>query len=212
MEPVATCIMPTLNIDRAIETIKLAKETAGVETAYLLYYDFKPRGAVLSSNALFKAAMHMETPYIVYLNDDIVPKQQDWLRLLIEGIEQDKRYGVACPSGECSTAPQRSGKPGDTFKVHVINKPLAWFVAVIRRKCLKEVGFFNPDLIHYGDDSDWTQRAFKRGWKSVWVQGVYIKHLKQGGGEYAAPERHQWAKHDKAIYHKRWVKGKKRRA
>ena len=111
MEPTATIIMPTLDIDRGVQTMRLARKAAGVSTSAFLYWDFKARGAVHSSNGLFKAAMYMDTPYIVYLNDDTIPEQKGWLELMIQGLEQDAKYGWACPSGECSTNPQRSGKP-----------------------------------------------------------------------------------------------------
>jgi GT2 family glycosyltransferase len=182
----------------------MAKETAGVMTSTLLYWDFKARGAVMSSNALFKGALHMQTPYIVYLNDDTVPKQQDWLKLMIKGLEQNPKFGFASPSGECSTQPQRGGKPGDPFAVHVVNKPLAWFVAVIKRECLEDVGLFWEQLIHYGDESDWIKRAFKKGWKQIWTEGVYIRHLKGSAGENHAL-RNTWASHDKKLYRRRHV-------
>ena len=211
MEPKATIIMPTLNLDRAAQTIRMAKSTAGVATSTFLYYDFKARGAVKSSNALFGAALAMETPYVVYLNDDTVPEQENWLKIMIRLLEQQGRWGFASPSGECSTVPQRNGKPGDPIKAHVINKPLAWFVATIKRECLLDVGVFDPRYIHYGDESDWIQRAFRKGWKQIWTQGVYIKHMRGSGGENNAL-RQQWARHDKRAYRKRWAGGKKKKA
>ena len=204
MEPTATIIMPTLDIDRGVQTMRLARKTAGVSTSAFIYWDFKARGAVHSSNGLFKAAIHADTPYIVYLNDDTIPEQKDWLALMIQGLEQKPRYGWACPSGECSTNPQRLGRPGDPFEVHVVNKPMAWFVAVIKRECLVDVGLFWERLIHYGDESDWCQRAFRKDWKQIWTKGVYIKHLKGSGGENNAL-RQTWATHDKRLYRKRWV-------
>jgi len=209
MEPIATIIMPTVDLDRAGETLAMSRATAGVETSAFLYWDFKPRGAVWSSNALFKAALHMETPYVAYMNDDTVPEQQDWLKLMIGALERDAKFGWACPSGECSTNPQRSGRPGDPFEVHVVKKPMAWFVAVIKRECLEDVGGFWEELIHYGDESDWIQRAFRKGWKQIWTRGVYIRHNKQGGGEMKSL-RNVWAGHDKRLYRKRWVGGKKK--
>lgn len=204
MEPTATIICPTLDLDRAANTIRMARKTAGVSTSAFIYLDYKARGAVWSSNGLFKAGLHMETPYIAYLNDDVVPEQRDWLKLMISGLEQKPKFGFASPSGECSTNPQRQGKPGDPFAVHVVNKPMAWFVAVIKRECLQDVGGFWERLIHYGDESDWIQRAWRKGWKQLWIEGVYIKHLKGSGGENNAL-RNTWAQHDKRLYRKRWV-------
>jgi len=151
--------MPTLDLDRGAQTMRLARATAGVETDGLLLIDYKMRGAVKLNNALFKAALHLETPFVVYLNDDTIPSQRNWCKLLIEGLRMNNRYGMACPSGECSTTPQRSGKPGDPFAVHVVRGPLAWFCAAVRAEVFRDVGLFDEGFIHYGDESDWVQRA-----------------------------------------------------
>ncbi len=203
-DPIATIIMPTLDMDLAQQTCKLAKRTAGVEVSFFIYWDFKMRGAVKSSNALFKAALHMKSPYIVYLNDDTRPKQQNWLKLLIKGLNQDPHYGMACPSGQCSTTPQRSGKPGDPFKVHVIPGPLAWFCAAVRHEVFEDIGLFDEGFIHYGDESDFIQRAKRAGWKQLWVQGVFVHHLR-GMGNQNKQLRNQWARHDKKRYRRKWV-------
>ena len=174
----ATIIMPTLDIDLASQTSRLARQTAGVETIIVMLWDYKMRGAVKTSNALFKAALHCETPYIAYLNDDTVPKQQDWLRLLIQALEQDARFGIACPSGECGSGVQRTGKPGDAYAVKVVKTPLAWFCAAIKRQVFEDVGLFDEGFIHYGDESDFIMRCHNKGWKQVWVKGVYIKHFR----------------------------------
>ena len=203
-DPLCTIVMPTLDLDRGAQTMRLARSTAGVETDGLLLVDFKMRGAVKLNNALFKAALHLETPFICYLNDDTIPSQRDWLKLLIQGLRQNNRFGMACPSGECSTTPQKSGRPGDPFEVHVVKGPLAWFVAAVRAEALRDVGLFDEGFIHYGDESDWVQRARRKGWKQIWVKGVYIKHLRGNHNENGAL-RNQWAKHDKRRYRKKWV-------
>lgn len=205
--------MPTLNLDRAAQTLRTAKALAGVETSSFLYWDFKARGAVKSSNALFKASLYMETPYIAYLNDDLIFKPdgaKNWLEKMIRALEMNEKWGFAAPSGECKTRPQCTGRPGDPFKPQVVRKPLAWFAAVIKRECLQSVGVFWEQLIHYGDESDWIQRAWRKGWKQIWVQGVYIKHLRGAGGENMAL-RNAWARHDGRLYRRRWVNKRKRK-
>lgn len=197
--------MPTLDLDRGAQTMRLARSTAGLDTDALLLVDYKMRGAVRLNNALFKAALHLETPFIVYLNDDTIPSQRDWLKLLIQGLRQNNRFGMACPAGECSTTPQRSGKPGDPFAVHVVKGPLAWFCAAVRRQVFVDTGLFDEGFIHYGDESDFVQRAQRAGWKQIYVQGVYIRHLRGNNKENNAL-RQEWAKHDKRRYRRKWVK------
>ena len=203
-EPAVTIVMPTLDWDRGAQTMRLALSTAGIEADALLLRDYKMRGAVKLNNALFTAALYLQTPFVCYLNDDTIPSQRDWLKLLVQALMQNNRFGMACPSGECSTTPQRSGKPGDPFKVHIVKGGLAWFCAVVRAETLRDVGLFDENFIHYGDESDWIQRALRKGWKQIWVQGVYIKHLR-GNGQENGQLRQQWAKHDKSLYRKKWV-------
>ena len=196
--------MPTLDLDRGAQTLRLARATAGVETTGILLVDFKMRGAVKLNNALFKAALHLETPFVCYLNDDVIPSQQDWCKLLIQGLRQNAKFGMACPSGECSTTPQKTGRPGDPFEVHVTKGPLAWFCAVVRREVFLDVGLFDEGFIHYGDESDYVQRAMRKGWRQIWVKGVYMKHLRGSGQENNAL-RQKWAKEDKRRYRRKWV-------
>jgi len=203
-DPTCTIVMPTLNLDRGAQAMRLGRSTAGVDTDGLLLVDYKMRGAVRLNNALFRAALHLETPFICYLNDDTIPSQRDWLKLLIQGLRQNSKYGMACPSGECSTTPQKSGRPGDPFEVHVVKGPLAWFCAAIRAEALRDVGLFDENFIHYGDESDWVQRAMRKGWKQIWVKGVYIQHLRGNHNENAAV-RNEWARHDKRLYRRKWV-------
>ena len=163
------------------------------------------RGAVKLNNALFKAALYLQTPFICYLNDDTIPSQRDWCKLLVQGLQMNAKYGMACPSGECSTTPQRSGKPGDPFEIHVVKGPLAWFCAVVRRQVFVDTGLFDENFIHYGDESDFVQRARRKGWAQIWVKGVYIKHLRAVSTQDNKGLRTQWAKHDKRLYRKKWV-------
>ena len=202
MEPTATIIMPTLDMERAAANMALARRTAGVDTSAVIYWDYKARGAVKSGNALFHAALHMETPFIVYLNDDCRCEQQGWLALMIRALQMHKSYGSCAPYGNCRNKPQRAGKPGEPFAPEVTNKPLSWFCAVIRREALLDVGLFDEAFIHYGDESDWIQRAWKRGWKQVLVRGVFIQHTK-AGGNYTA-QHQEWDDHDGKVYRRKW--------
>jgi len=199
MNPTAAIIIPTLNIRSAAETGARAQALAGVATCVVIVADCERRGGIIPANAAIQAALALEAPFIVYLNDDCEIEQQGWLARLIEALESNPVYGIACPSGNCPGGPQRTAGPGAEPGVFVVEAPLAWFCAVIRRELIAELGFFDPAFVHYCGDSDLTCRAQAAGWKSVWVRDVYVRHL---GGEVDQALK----KREKALWRSRWHK------
>jgi len=196
--PCAAIVIPTLNPERAGELAQIAQETAGVPVTVIIVADCSRRGGTIPTNAGFRAAIEL-APYIVYLNDDVDLSKSgwEWLARLIEALEEDPLYGIAAPSGPCRTGVQNTVGPGAEPGVFVVDKPLAWFCAVIKRELMRTVGFFDTDMIHYACDSDYTRRAQVAGWKSIWVRDVYVDH--HPGDPIA-----DWWKHDREIYKVKW--------
>ena len=194
----ATIVCPTLDLAAAAEVCHQAASLAGIPTAIILVVDLERRGGVIPGNAALAGAVQLNSPYIAYLNDDVVITQQGWLKRLVEVLESNSTYGIAAPSGPCRTPPQNKGKPGMARNVVVVDKPLVWFCAAIRTELFKQLGLFDPRYIHYADESDFTQRAFAAGWKNVWVQDVWVGH--EGDGGWIS----DWRAHDVAEYRKKW--------
>lgn len=200
MIPRAAIVIPTLSIERAAETGARAQALAGVATCVVIVADCERRGGILPANAGFRAALEMGTPYIVYLNDDTAFPKRRWLARLIDALEEDPSYGIACPSGKSvrgGRCPQQNTGPGAEPGVFVMPDPMAWHCAVIRREILADVGLFGADFIHYGGDSDLTRRAQAAGWQCIWVRDAYVHH-EQGPMDVA------WKQHDKGLYLKMW--------
>ena len=195
--PTAAIVIPTLDPERAGELAMIAQETAGVPATVIIVADCDRRGGTIPTNAGFRAALALEAPYIVYLNDDVELEQDGWLKRLCEALELDPLYGIAAPSGPCRTGVQNSVGPGAEPGVFVVDKPLAWFCAVIKQATMREVGFFDTDMIHYACDSDYTRRAQVAGWLSVWVRDVYIDH-------HPGEPIGDWWKHDREQYKLKW--------
>lgn len=200
MEPRACIVIPTLDLERGSRTAAQACVTAGVPACLVVVMDAVKRGGVLPANAGLKAALEMKTPYVVYLNDDASFPRSRWLARLIDALEEDPRYGVACPSSVVhrgSRCPQQNTGPGAEPGVFVMPEPMAWHCAVIRRQALAEVGLFDPEFIHFGGDSDLTRRMQAAGWQCVWVRDAYVHH-EQG------PLDREWKRRDKGLYLQRW--------
>lgn len=172
----AAIVIPTLDPVRAGFMGARAAELGGVPATVIVVGDPIRRGGIAPANAGFRAALELGTPFIVYLNDDAGTSQVGWLARMIEALQSNPTYGIAAPSGRCRGGPQNADEPLKEHGVVVVDKPLAWFCAVIRREVMVQVGTFDPALHHYCGDSDLTFRAQAAGWKSIWVKDVFFSH------------------------------------
>lgn len=196
MTPTAVIIIPTLDAERAAEVGAQAQDLAGVPTAVIVVADACRRGGTIPTNAGYRAALDLNAPYLVYLNDDTRITQDGWLARMIEVLESDPRYGIACPSGGSRGGIQTTPNPEPGYQV--VDSPLAWFCAVLRREMLDQIGLFDDALQHYAADSDMTRRAQECGWLSVWVRDVTVEHYPAAHNEY-------WDA-DRATYKRTWGK------
>lgn len=193
-------ICPTLSVIAAAQTIREARDTAGMPVAVLLASDYDRRGAIIAGNVMIQAALDWGARHICYLNDDTGGFQEGWLKRLVEAVDSKPEYGIAVPGTPCRTKPQNTGRPGMEPGIVELTKPSAWVVAVIRAQMFEELGLLNTDLIHYADDSDFEMRMFEAGYKSVWVKDVYVHHHRLPQEQTANP----WWAHDKRVFKRRW--------
>lgn len=116
----------------------------------------KPNGYTASVNRGIEAA---KGEHVVLLNNDTVllgQAKNDWIRMLIEPLEQDRDIAI--------TGPMRSGnaESGRSF--------LIFFCVAMRRDLFRELGLldevFNPG---FGEDVDFCIRAQDSGYKIVQV-------------------------------------------
>lgn len=172
----AAIVIPTLDVVRAANMGARARELGGMPASVIVVADPIRRGGIAPANAGFRAALDLGVPFIVYLNDDAGCSQAGWLARMIEALNMDPTYGIAAPSGRCRGGPQNADTPPTECEVVVVDNPLAWFCAVIRREVMAQVGTFDPALHHYSGDSDLTYRAQAAGWKSILVRDVWFSH------------------------------------
>jgi len=195
-EPLATIIIPTIDLKQACKTAKLAQKTAGCSVSIVVACDGARRGSTITGNAGMAAAQGFETPYIAYVNDDARPEQQGWLARLIEALEEDPSYAIAVPGGPCRTNPQAKAKPGMPRGVQVV-KEISLFCGVMKASVIRGMVFWDPIFTHYGNDSDFRRRVQQLGYKCVWVRDVYVHHE-------LADYIPDWKDDDKRAYKERW--------
>ncbi len=138
--------------------------------------------------------------HICYLNDDTAGFQQGWLKRLVEAVDSKAEYGAALAGCPCRSHPQADGQPGLPPAIIELHKPGAWVCAVIKAQMFFELDLLNPELIHYADDSDFEMRMQAAGYKSVYVQDVYVHHTRRPEEQTASP----WWAHDKGIFKRKW--------
>ena len=168
-------IIPTLDPKVAEVTGAEALSKAGVDADLIVVHDKKRTGATKQLNIGFKKAFEMGADYIGYLNDDSSQYQEGWLARLIEALEEDSDYMIACPGGPCRSGVQRHCKPGMPKEVVEASR-LAWFCVVIKRKLFEEIGFLDEQFSHYAQDGDLSFRAAQKGYKTICVKDVYVHH------------------------------------
>ena len=192
--PNVAIVIPTLDIARAAEAATIARQHAGTSCAVVIVWDHTRRGGIKPANAGFQAALDLGAPFICYLNDDCKMAQKDWLKRMVAVLNSNGAFGIAAPSGHCRSNPQRKGKLGEKAGYFIVDAPLAWFCAVIKRQVFLDVGSgFDKDLIHYAGDSLFSSHAHAKGWKSVWVRDVYAEH-------HPIEKIADWDHHDRKIF------------
>ena len=137
---------------------------------------------------------------MVYVNDDCSAFPQGWLKRLVEVLDSRPEIAIAVTGAPCRSSPQGKGKPGLPPAVIEMQHPAAWVVAAIKAEVFRDVGYLDEGLIHYADDSDFEMRMRGKGWRSVYVQDVWVNHKR---GECWS----EWYEADRARFRERWGKG-----
>jgi len=194
-------VCPSLNLCRAQDTLVKAEHTAGVPVELIASHDKHGEGFTKAVNRGWRAALDVDdVTHLTVINDDTHPDRIEtgWLRRLVEALESHTNFGVCGPSGPCRTDPQKSGKPGMPKRVVGVQPySLAFFMVVMKRQVMDDVGLLDENYIHYGSDNDWCHRAAKAGWRVVWVQDVYMPHD-------VGSIKHEWRAHDRSLYLNKW--------
>lgn len=193
-------VCPTLDILLGAETLAEAKDTAGLPVGALLISDYARRGGLVVSNVLWRAAMDWGARVAVFVNDDCSQFPAGWCKRLVEVLDSRPEIGVAVTGAPCHSAPQGKGKPGLPPAIIELQHPAAWVVAAVKTDVFRQVGYMDEGYQHYCDDTDLEMRMRAKGWRSVYVQDVWINHhMGQQWGE--------WYDADRARFKQKWGKG-----
>ena len=152
--------------------------TAGVDCHVVVVKDEKHEMFTKTVNRGLMRVLPSE--FVVILNDDAFPSQENWLRTLLEPFS-NPQVGAVGPSGLCSTRPQCFGTPYMDREPQVVAQ-LAFFCVVIRGSVFDVVGLLDESFLHYGSDNDFILRMIQWGMLAVWQPRVYVVHRHRGSG------------------------------
>ena len=155
--------------------------------------DTENRGWMGGCNLGLKAASGYD--YVILANDDIlVPSVCDWLKSMIDVMEDKKECGILTPVTVNAMGWVRLSVQNCT-----INKPYAvpycsFYFVMLRKEMVDKIGLLDEDLPG-GDDLDYCYRAKKAGYvigvnPHVFVWHHYAQTGKRIHGEYWDSKEH----------------------
>ena len=148
-----------------------------------MIYNKENLGFAGGNNQGIKLALERGADYVLLLNNDTTV-EPDFLKVLVEAAEADKKYGILGPMIYCYGEPSRIQFAGGkinwskTRGTHITIPPfekggrggifptdyITGCCLLIKREVIEKIGLLNEDYFLYYEDTDWCLRAKKAGW------------------------------------------------
>lgn len=178
-------------------------------TSYLKKISEKNEGTIIlirnEINVGFPKAVNQgiaisNAPYLCVLNNDTEP-YHSWLEEMIRIAESDSAIGIVNPSSNNLGQPE----PLEGFSGKWIEMPSCiGFCMLIKKEVVKKIGMLD-EIYSPGnfEDTDFSRRAAKAGYKCVMAKGAYVYHHQNTGFK----KRKDWDerfKRNLGIFNKKW--------
>ena len=179
----------------------------------ILIRNEKNLGFVKAVNQGFNAS---DADYICLLNNDTIV-MKDWLSEMIKIAELSGDIGIVNPSSNNLGQRPEKGEPLELFAEKVRAHSGSFvelgaaigFCMLIKREVIKSVGPFD-EIYGMGnfEDTDFSRRAAREGYKSVRACGAYVYHRENTSFSKVKAFEEDF-KRNKEIYEFRWGKPKR---
>lgn len=141
---------------------------------------------------------------ICLLNND-TKVTDGWLDKLVYTIENIDNCGFVGPStNNCHSPQKRISSPADAKKYRnkavEMKDPISGFCLLFRRSLWENMGGFDLQYKHYGQESDLIDRASKSGWKCYWRQDAFVYHIGEASVKASDIDAEAARKEAKKIY------------
>jgi len=119
--------------------------------------------------------------YICLLNND-TRVTEGWLTKLMDTIETVDNCGFVGPSTNNCHSPQKDvATPKQAAKlagsIVQMDQPISGFCLLFKKSLWVELNGFDSKYKHYGQESDFIDRAKQRGLEAYWRQDSFVHHI-----------------------------------
>jgi GT2 family glycosyltransferase len=153
-------------------------------------------GFSIGNNSGIRFALERMAEHVLLLNND-TEVEKDFLTKLVEVAETDEKIGIASPvifngqdrqiwfSGgridwlRMKTIHGRKSATVDFYETDVITG----CAMLVKSRVFKEIGLLDEDYFLYWEDTDFTVRAQRAGFKTIVVSGSWIYHFEKSEKE-----------------------------
>lgn len=145
----------------------------------LTYYDNYTFGETLTDSWNFYC-YYSPCEYICLLNND-TEVSQGWLKKLVEVFDKEDRCGFVGPSTNSCHSPQKKISTEEKALAHEgrweeMGDPISGFCLLFKKSLWEELDGFDPRYKHYGQESDFIDRAHRLGYRSFWRLDSFVFH------------------------------------
>jgi len=156
--------------------------------------------------AVNQALAVSSAPFICVLNNDTIPAE-GWLRAMIDFAREHPDVGLinpqcdghgSAPIGEYARS-LRSEK-GNYMEMNQCQG----FCMLMKRKLVDSIGLLDEAFGIGGfDDTDYSMRAHKAGFRCVAIRDAYVYHRQHGSFD-KSQDREEWVRRNEKIFIKKW--------
>jgi GT2 family glycosyltransferase len=164
-----------------IEKVCLDSIVEFTDYPYLLtYYDNSKNEYTLTEiwNELVSVS---PCPYICLLNNDtrVTP---NWLTYMVDTLETQGVCGFVGPSTNSCHSPQKTINTLEKARQHKgeaveMDDPISGFCLLFLKSIWDKLGGFDKQYKHYGQESDFIDRAKQLGWAAYWRKDAFVHHI-----------------------------------
>ncbi|OGN30010.1 MAG: hypothetical protein A3A33_01655 [Candidatus Yanofskybacteria bacterium RIFCSPLOWO2_01_FULL_49_25] len=145
----------------------------------LVFYDNRP-GAKNFSKVWNKLIKESTCDYVLVMDSDaFVPKLDPcWLTRMMQTFETHPDCWVVIPKVNRTSCEQQRAVVAEEKPPTILTEPFAAQCVLYKKTVFEKVGFYDEDFLFYGQDSEWSLRAMRKGFNTYIRHDVLIDHGK----------------------------------
>jgi GT2 family glycosyltransferase len=149
-----------------------------------------------------------DSPYICIMNNDTLPAP-GWLERMIGFSEAHPDAGLINPqcNGHGNMSIDEYSKALERNKgLYMEMNQCQGFCMLMKRRLMEKIGYLDESFGIGGyDDTDYSIRAHKAGFRSVSIRDAYVYHRLHASFDKSG-DREEWVKRNREIYYRKWGK------